>query len=70
MTRADAQQQRLLQRLRQTANRLITFDELRAGGGIDFPATVVGELAGRHSSVDSAVDEEPVERSEERFRAA
>ena len=44
MSLADAQQQRLLQRLRQTANHPITFDELRAGGGIDFPATVVGEL--------------------------
>jgi hypothetical protein len=43
MTLADAQQQRLLERLRQAGHQPVAFAELH-GGGIDFPATVVGEL--------------------------
>jgi hypothetical protein len=40
---ADAQQQRLLERLRQAGDQAVAFAELRAGG-IDFPAAVVSEL--------------------------
>jgi hypothetical protein len=40
---ADAQQQRLLERLRQAGDQPVAFAELRAGG-IDFPAAVVSEL--------------------------
>ena len=43
MTLADAQQQRLLERLRQAGHQAVTFAELHAGG-IDFPAAVVSEL--------------------------
>ena len=43
MTLADAQQQRLLERLRQAGDQPVAFDELHAGG-IDFPAAVVFEL--------------------------
>jgi hypothetical protein len=43
MTLADAQQQRLLERLRQAGDRPVAFAELHAGG-IDFPAAVVSEL--------------------------
>ena len=41
--RADTQQQRVLERLREAGDRPLTFAELRAGG-IDFPAAVVSEL--------------------------
>jgi hypothetical protein len=43
MTPVDAQQLRLLKRLRQAGDRPLGFAELR-DDGIDFPATVVGEL--------------------------
>jgi hypothetical protein len=43
MTPVDAQQVRLLKRLRQAAGRPLSFAELR-DDGIHFPATVVGEL--------------------------
>ena len=43
MTLADAQQQRLLERLRQAGDQPVAFAELHAGG-IDFPAAVVSEL--------------------------
>jgi hypothetical protein len=43
MTPVDDQQLRLLERLRQAGDRPLGFAELR-DDGIDFPATVVGEL--------------------------
>jgi hypothetical protein len=43
MTLADAQQQRLLERLRRAGDEPVAFAELHAGG-IDFPAAVVAEL--------------------------
>ena len=43
MTLADAQQQLLLERLRQAGDQPVAFAELHAGG-IDFPAAVVAEL--------------------------
>ena len=43
MTLADAQQQRLLERLRQAGDDPVAFAELHAGG-IAFPAAVVTEL--------------------------
>jgi len=39
----DAQQQRLLERLRKAGDQPVAFGELHAGG-IDFPAAVVSEL--------------------------
>lgn len=39
----DAQQQRLLERLRKAGDQPVAFAELHAGG-IDFPAAVVSEL--------------------------
>ncbi len=43
MTPPDAQQQRLLERLRQAGDQPVTFAELHANG-IAFPAAVVSEL--------------------------
>jgi hypothetical protein len=43
MTLADAQQQRLLERLRQAGEEPVAFAELHTAG-IDFPAAVVCEL--------------------------
>jgi hypothetical protein len=43
MTLADAQQKRLLERLRRAGEKPVAFAELHAGG-IDFPAAVVAEL--------------------------
>jgi hypothetical protein len=43
MPLADAQQQRLLERLRRAGDQPVAFAELHAGG-IDFPAAVVSEL--------------------------
>ena len=43
MTRADAQQQRLLERLREAGDQPVEFAELHASG-IAFPAAVVSEL--------------------------
>ena len=43
MTLADAQQQRLLERLRQAGDQPVAFAELHADG-IAFPAAVVSEL--------------------------
>lgn len=43
MTLADAEQQRLLERLRQADQQPVAFAELHAGG-IGFPAAVVCEL--------------------------
>jgi hypothetical protein len=43
MTLADAQQERLLERLRQAGDQPVAFAELHTTG-IDFPAAVVSEL--------------------------
>ena len=43
MTRADAQQQRLLERLREAGDQPVAFAELHASG-VAFPAAVVSEL--------------------------
>ncbi len=43
MTLADAQQQRLLERLREAGDETVAFAELHAAG-IAFPAAVVSEL--------------------------
>jgi len=43
MTLADAQQQQLLERLRQAGDEAVAFAELHASG-IAFPAAVVSEL--------------------------
>jgi hypothetical protein len=43
MTPADAQQQRLLERLREAGDQPVAFAELHANG-IAFPAAVVSEL--------------------------
>jgi hypothetical protein len=43
MTPADAQQQRLLERLREAGDEAVAFAELHASG-IAFPAAVVAEL--------------------------
>jgi hypothetical protein len=43
MTLADAQQQRLLERLRRAGDQPVAFAELHAAG-IDFPAAVTSEL--------------------------
>jgi hypothetical protein len=43
MTLADAQQQRLLERLRQAGDQPVASAELHADG-IDFPAAVISEL--------------------------
>jgi hypothetical protein len=43
ITLADAQQQRLLERLRQAGDQPVAFGELHAAG-IDFPAAVTSEL--------------------------
>ena len=43
MTLADAQQQRLLERLREAGDEAVAFAELHASG-IAFPAAVVSEL--------------------------
>lgn len=43
MSFLDAEQQRLLDRLRQAGDQPVAFAELRAAG-ISFPATVISEL--------------------------
>jgi len=43
MALAEAQQLRMLERLRSAGQEPVTLDQLRAGG-IDFPAVVIGEL--------------------------
>lgn len=43
MSFLDAQQQRLLDRLRQAGDQPVAFAELRAAG-VSFPATVISEL--------------------------
>jgi hypothetical protein len=43
MALLDAQQRRLLERLRQAGDRPVAFAELH-GAGIDFPAAAVSEL--------------------------
>jgi hypothetical protein len=43
ITRADAQQQLLLKRLREAGDQPVSFAELHASG-VDFPAAVVSEL--------------------------
>jgi hypothetical protein len=55
MTLADTQQQRLLERLRQAGNQPVTFAELHADG-IDFPATVVGELEMNGHAIERVYD--------------
>jgi hypothetical protein len=57
MTLADAQQQRLLERLCQAGDQPVAFAELHAGG-IDFPAVVVSELElnGSSSSASMTTD--------------
>ncbi len=47
----EAQQLRMLERLRGAGQRLVTLEELRAGG-IDFPAAVLSELEINGYSID------------------
>ena len=55
MTLADAQQQRLLERLRQAGDEAVTFAELHASG-IAFPAAVVSELELRGYVIERVYD--------------
>ena len=55
MTIADAQQQRLLERLRQAGDESVTFAELHASG-IAFPAAVVSELELRGYVIERVYD--------------
>jgi hypothetical protein len=57
MTLADAQQQLLLEHLRQAASRPVAFAELHAGG-IDFPAAVVSELELHGYAIERVYDHE------------
>ncbi len=57
MTLADAQQQRLLKRLREAGDQPIAFAELHAGG-IDFPAAVISELALNGYVIERVYDHE------------
>ena len=55
MTIADAQQQRLLERLRQAGDQPVAFTELHATG-IAFPAAVVSELELRGYVIERVYD--------------
>jgi len=55
MTLADAQQQRMLERLRRAGDRPVAFAELHASG-IDFPAAVVSELQLNGYAIDRIYD--------------
>jgi hypothetical protein len=55
MTLDDAQQQRLLERLRRAGDQPVAFAELHASG-IDFPATVVSELQLNGYAIDRVYD--------------
>ena len=55
MTLADAQQQQMLERLRQAGDQPVAFAELRASG-IDFPAAVVSELQLNGYTIDRVYD--------------
>jgi hypothetical protein len=55
MTLADAQQQRLLERLRRAGHQPVAFAELYAGG-VDFPAAVVCELELNGYLIDRVYD--------------
>ncbi|MGO9750098.1 MAG: hypothetical protein ACLP8S_11290 [Solirubrobacteraceae bacterium] len=57
MMLADAQQQRLLERLRQAGEQPVAFTELHAGG-IDFPAAVVCELELNGYAIERVYDHE------------
>jgi hypothetical protein len=57
MTLADAQQQRLLERLRQAGDQPVAFTELHAAG-IDFPAAVVSELELHGYAIERVYDHE------------
>ena len=57
MTVADAQQQRLLEHLRQAGNRPVAFAELHADG-IDFPAAVASELELHGYAIERVYDHE------------
>jgi hypothetical protein len=57
MTLADAQQQRLVERLRQAGDQPVAFAELHAGG-IDFPAAVISELELNGYVVERVYDHE------------
>ena len=52
---ADAQQQRMLMRLRRAGDRPVAFAELHASG-IDFPAAVVSELQLNGYAIDRVYD--------------
>jgi hypothetical protein len=53
--RADTQQQRALDRLREAVGRPVTIAELRAVG-VDFPAAVISELELAGYSIDRVYD--------------
>jgi len=55
MTLADAQQQRMLERLRRAGDQPLAFAELHASG-IDFPAAVVSELQLNGYTIDRVYD--------------
>ena len=55
MTPADAQQQRLLERLRQAGHEPVAFADLHADG-IAFPAAVVSELELNGYLIDRVYD--------------
>jgi len=57
MVLVDAQQRRLLDRLRLAGNQPIPFAELR-GGGIEFPAAVVSELELHGYAIERVFDGE------------
>jgi len=82
MALAEAQQLRMLERLRSAGQEPVTLDQLRAGG-IDFPAVVIGELElngyviervyehGRHIGVrllEAEAPDLPVSRRRRRWR--
>jgi hypothetical protein len=55
MTLADAQQQRLLERLREAGGEAVAFAELHASG-IAFPAAVVSELELKGYAIERVFD--------------
>ncbi len=54
-TLADAQQQRMLERLRRAGDQPVAFAELHASG-VDFPAAVVSELQLNGYAIDRVYD--------------
>jgi hypothetical protein len=57
VTLADAQKERLLERLRKAGDQPVAFSELHAGG-IDFPAAVVSELELNGYTIERVYDHE------------